>query len=297
MSIKIIHIFIEKSLILLVIFKKIWYIYKKAKDNIMQRRNICKFINPTYSENPLASQFILETNIKTMSKNITLTKNRIILVIEGEGKFVSDNETLDLNKGTLIFVFSGEKMLITHNNNCKYMYIDFEGTRANELIKRFNISRNNRCFTGLDGIIPLWEESLLSASENTIDLVAESMLIYAFSRLSNKFSLQDKVLNKILQITEEHFVDSDLSISNIADELGYNSKYLSHLFKKKMGKNFSEYLRCLRVKYAVSLFDNGIDSIKNVALLSGFSDPLYFSTVFKNILGMSPKEYLSKRAR
>ncbi len=261
----------------------------------MQRRNICKFVNPTYSENPLASQFILETDPQIVQKNVTVSKHRIILIIEGEGKLLSDNEAFDLNKGTLIFVFSGEKISITDNRNCKYMYIDFEGTRADDLFKRFNIGKSNRCFSGLDGIIPLWEESLLSASESTIDLVAESMLIYAFSRLSNKVTLQDEVLNKILQITEEQFVDTDLSISSIADELGYNAKYLSHLFKKKTGKNFSEYLRCLRVKYAVSLFDNGIDSIKNVALLSGFSDPLYFSTVFKNILGMSPKDYLSKK--
>ncbi|MDD6478723.1 MAG: AraC family transcriptional regulator [Oscillospiraceae bacterium] len=35
-----------------------------------------------------------------------------------------------------------------------------------------------------------------------------------------------------------------------------------------------------------------MDSIKNVALLSGFTDPLYFSTVFKNKTGSSPKTYI-----
>jgi AraC-like DNA-binding protein len=52
-------------------------------------------------------------------------------------------------------------------------------------------------------------------------------------------------------------------------------------------------LRALRIKYAVSLFDRGLDAVKNVAVLSGFSDPLYFSNVFKRTVGMSPKEYLS----
>jgi AraC-like DNA-binding protein len=61
-----------------------------------------------------------------------------------------------------------------------------------------------------------------------------------------------------------------------------------------MGIGYAEYLRNLRIKYAVSLFDHGIDSVKNVALLSGFSDPLYFSTVFKTVVGLSPKEYLKK---
>ena len=61
-----------------------------------------------------------------------------------------------------------------------------------------------------------------------------------------------------------------------------------------MGTSYTEYLRMLRLKYAVSLLDHGLDSIKNVALLSGFSDPLYFSTVFKQALGVSPKEYVDK---
>ena len=50
----------------------------------------------------------------------------------------------------------------------------------------------------------------------------------------------------------------------------------------------------MRLKYAVALFDSGVDSIKNVAALSGFSDPLYFSSVFKKSIGISPKEYTKK---
>ena len=95
-------------------------------------------------------------------------------------------------------------------------------------------------------------------------------------------------------MTEQNFVDSSLSISSIANELSYNPKYLSHLFKEKMGMRYSEYLRMLRVKYAVTLFDRGLDSVKNIAYLSGFDDPLYFSTVFKKVVGVSPKEYKEK---
>ena len=61
-----------------------------------------------------------------------------------------------------------------------------------------------------------------------------------------------------------------------------------------MSIGYSEYLRTLRIKYAVSLFDHGIDSVKNVALLSGFQDPLYFSSVFKNVIGISPTQYIGK---
>jgi YesN/AraC family two-component response regulator len=46
------------------------------------------------------------------------------------------------------------------------------------------------------------------------------------------------------------------------------------------------------MKYATMLFDRGLDSVKNVAQLSGYSDPFYFSNVFKKSVGVSPKEYI-----
>ena len=103
--------------------------------------------------------------------------------------------------------------------------------------------------------------------------------------------LQNDLINTILEITEEQFTNPELSVSSIAKELNYNAKYISHIFKEKMEVSYTEYLRNTRIKYAVTLLDHGIDSVKNVALLSGFSDPLYFSSVFKKTIGMSPKEY------
>ena len=97
-------------------------------------------------------------------------------------------------------------------------------------------------------------------------------------------------------MTEENFRDPEFSLAQIAKEIGYNAKYLSHYFKKKMNVTYSEYLRTLRFKYAMSLFELGLSSTKNVALLSGFSDPLYFSSAFKKALGISPKEFISKQS-
>ena len=148
---------------------------------------------------------------------------------------------------------------------------------------------------GFDGLIPIWHESLSRASEETIDLAAESMLLYTFSRLVSEAGEQNAVINRVIAFSEKRFTDPALSLATLAEELGYNAKYLSHLFKERMGLGYAEYLRSLRVKFAVSLFDHGIDSVKNVAALSGFSDPLYFSTVFKKTVGVSPKEYKTKK--
>ena len=119
-----------------------------------------------------------------------------------------------------------------------------------------------------------------------------------FARLSRTESEKGGIIAKIAEITEESFNDSSLSLYKIARELSYNPKYISHTFKQKTGTSYSEYLRSVRLRYAIALFDHGLDSVKNVAVLSGFSDPLYFSSVFKKQVGMSPKEYIeSKEAK
>jgi AraC-like DNA-binding protein len=46
------------------------------------------------------------------------------------------------------------------------------------------------------------------------------------------------------------------------------------------------------VRHAAFLFDEGVESIKTVAMLSGFSDALYFSRIFRQDIGITPTEYI-----
>lgn len=261
----------------------------------MARKSICKISTPLISNPFFTTLFIFETDEATMKKPYILPENRLCLIAKGKISLNISSTEFDLQTGDIIFCFKGEEFFATETNNCEYMYIDFDGIRSTELFKRFGIINSNRVFSGFDGLIPFWHESLLRASSENIDLSAESILLYTFSRLSVTRPAGNPIVNKIIEISEDFFKQSDFSINIIADELGYNAKYLSHIFKEKTGVTYSEYLRDLRIKYAVSLFNHGLESVKNVAALSGFSDPLYFSTVFKKCVGVTPKEYKKGR--
>ena len=260
----------------------------------LKQRNICKFTSCYKDDNLSVSCFVLETDKEVMGRRRTLSGNRLLLITEGNGDVCFDSQSISFWQGDLIFGFKNEQFFCRGGQKCKYIYIDFEGLRAEELLKRFNINKSNRHFAGFDGVIPFWQENLSRACENTVDLAAESVFLYTLSRLDGVRVQKADVVSEILRLTDEQFNDFDLSVSVIADELGYNAKYLSSVFKKKMKVGYSQYLRNIRIKYALSLFENGLDSIKNVALLSGFSDPLYFSTVFKELIGISPKEYINQ---
>ena len=259
--------------------------------------NICKTVDSVFPAILTVSQFIFESNPAAMQEAETLRHQRLYLFVRGSGHLCFDDKVLPYGRGSICFCFSEETVHTDPAEPSEYMYIDFSGPRGDELLHRFSITPNSRCFSGFEGLIPLWQESLSSASQRSIDLAAESMLLYAFSRLSLLFPERSGPIEKVLELTEAEFTDPSLSLATLSQRLGYNAKYLSHLFKEEMGISYCNYLRSLRIKSAVTLFDHGLDSVKNVALLCGFSDPLYFSSVFKASIGVPPSTYVAQVRR
>lgn len=256
--------------------------------------NICKFYTPTGSDPILIHCFVLESSPESVSYP-TLQRNRMLLITQGQGALLINNSEIKFRMGSLIFAFPGESFALAKSEDAAFLYVDFSGIRSEELLQRFGINPGCRAFDDFGGMIPLWKESLLCASPETIDLAAESVLLHTLSRMKREKAEQNDIVTLILKIIENNFNDSSLSIASVGEELSYHPKYLSHIFKKEMGVGFSEYLRNKRINYARTLFDHGLDSIKNVAFLSGFSDPLYFSNVFKKVTGTSPTVYLQKQ--
>jgi AraC-like DNA-binding protein len=263
----------------------------------MRNDNVCKFPLPAPPSELSVSCFVLETNKETMVKTKVLKANRMILVEGGEGIFSLEGKEYPFSVGTLIFGFEGERFALMSGEGIRYLYIDFSGSRGESLLHRFGIHPYARFREGCNALIPFCKECLVSTPQGNVDVVAECVLLYVFSRLSVHRDVKDDVLQRVLLYTEENFRDPELSISLVAREIGYNAKYLSHFFRERMNVGYSEYLRSVRFKYAISLFELGISSVKNVALLSGFSDPLYFSSAFKKAIGISPSDYISSLSK
>ena len=71
--------------------------------------------------------------------------------------------------------------------------------------------------------------------------------------------------------------------------------YFCNLFKEVTGKSAKEYIIQLRVKKAMSLLSSSSFSITDVCYMCGFSDPNYFTRVFKKKTGSLPSEFRLKK--
>jgi signal transduction histidine kinase/AraC-like DNA-binding protein len=82
-----------------------------------------------------------------------------------------------------------------------------------------------------------------------------------------------------------------LTRSEIADELGMSEDYFSRTFSKELGISPWDYLNRYRVAQAKQLLLIAPDSVQVISRRVGFTDPAYFSRVFRRIVGESPSDY------
>ena len=261
----------------------------------MKSTNICKFITSGNGERLTTENFIFESNPIAMTKQTPLSSHRTLLISSGSGKMQVDGRTFSLGTGTLAFAFCGEQFAFQPEGEAEFFYISFSGGRAEELFRRLSVTPSHRSFPGFEAFIPIWRDSLARAEEPSLDLISEGVLLLTLARLAEGAVEREPIAMRVLKYAEENFTDPACSLAAVAEELGYNVKYLSHSFKHELGCGFSQYLRSLRLKHAVFLMEHGVESVKNVAYLAGFSDPLYFSSVFKECYGCAPSAYPKRK--
>jgi two-component system, response regulator YesN len=97
------------------------------------------------------------------------------------------------------------------------------------------------------------------------------------------------------QFIDENYM-YDLNLQMLAERYHYSTSYFSELFKAKLGKTFSQYISEVRMAKAVQLLEETSMNLWDIAELTRYSNPSYFSTKFKRMYGISPSEYREKRS-
>ncbi len=110
---------------------------------------------------------------------------------------------------------------------------------------------------------------------------------------SQMLSGPDKRFLKIVDETiREHMSDSEYSVEHLMKALNMSRSQLYRKFKQLVNKNPSEYMRIIRLMYAISLLKQREHNVNEIALLSGFGNVSYFITIFKKHYGMPPGKYM-----
>jgi AraC-like DNA-binding protein/mannose-6-phosphate isomerase-like protein (cupin superfamily) len=130
------------------------------------------------------------------------------------------------------------------------------------------------------------------------EAVVKGLLLSLFGLFRNLVETGSGQLNsdigKVFQtkcLVREQFANTDLSVQSIAEQLGCSADYLSHLFHTETREKLIHYIQRIRLEGATLALDAGTLTISEIAYASGFSDPAYFTRVFKQHKGVTPQEF------
>lgn len=102
-----------------------------------------------------------------------------------------------------------------------------------------------------------------------------------------------QIINKIKEYIRSHF-DQGLTLEEIAESVYLSPYYISRIFKEEQGITVMDYLTKVRIEEAKKLLRNPRYNIDEISGKLGYSDPSYFSKVFRRYEGLSPSQFRQK---
>lgn len=104
----------------------------------------------------------------------------------------------------------------------------------------------------------------------------------------------DDFIYRVVEYVAKNFRE-EMTLSNMASDLGISKYVLSRIFAKIFHCNFTKYVNGIRLNYAKAMLENTQEPITYICLECGFESQRTFNRVFKEYYKMTPREYRKRR--
>ena len=155
-------------------------------------------------------------------------------------------------------------------------------------------------------ILPILQNILHIQDDPKINKTAKTLLIkgctteffgWLYQGYGHKLIVKNKKLENfaaILIYIDENYCN-DISLESISKAFNYNKYYFSKLFNQNTNTSLQNYINTLRVKNFLKRYKKGdLNIIKNLAFEVGFNSMPSFYRAFKQVYGISPKDYFKE---
>jgi signal transduction histidine kinase/ligand-binding sensor domain-containing protein/DNA-binding response OmpR family regulator len=134
-------------------------------------------------------------------------------------------------------------------------------------------------------------ENLLNLNKTLKDTYSKQ--IHLVGNQIETESAELKLINMVMKYVEEKLSDCDLSVEELSKFVGMSRASLYYKLIELTGLPPTEYIRTIKLDKAASLIETSDLNVSQIAYMTGFATPSYFSKMFKGKFGMSPSEYLN----
>ncbi|MBK0382352.1 response regulator [Pedobacter sp. SD-b] len=132
-------------------------------------------------------------------------------------------------------------------------------------------------------------ENLLALHQNMRDKFSQQ-----FSLEPSKVQIESsdqEFLNKVMQLLEDNISNSEFNVNAFASEIGMSTPVFYKKIDALTGLTVNNFIKSIRLKRALQLFQQKAGNVSEVAYMVGFNDAKYFSKEFKKQYGKLPSSY------
>lgn len=221
--------------------------------------------------------------IQPAIRNYTL----IHYVFRGKGTLYSQRGTHPVHAGQAFLIRQGElaNYQADADDPWYYCWIGFDGTLA------VSFDTLPPVLTPSESIFRRIIDAAETPSEAEYLMAAELFRLYA--ELFQTHSRQNPYVRQVKNYIRLSYM-RPLRISQIAQQLNLDRRYLSRLFKEQTGIPLQQYLLQVRMEAADQYLSQGY-SVRESAQMSGYEDASNFSKLYRKHFGRSPADRRIKR--
>lgn len=213
------------------------------------------------------------------------TSNVLHYVRRGKGTLHIRGEILPVETGQFFLVMIGDNAVCVSDEEdpWEYQWICFTGVLSHD-------------FAQVPPVFSLPEEiterlfDLRRPEENMGIRVASDLLLLHSKLITPREKPRDYIQIAIEMIRTSYM--HKLSITQMAKDMGIDRSHLSRLFKEKMHISMQDYILRVRISESKRYLKYGY-SVKETALLCGFSDASNFSRLFRRQEGITPSTWIN----
>lgn len=221
----------------------------------------------------------------------------------GKGAFYINGRAIEMTDGELFIWRPGEKLwfYLEQGYESQHYWLHFSGSECNEIINTCGFDSKPYCNIGQNqSFVNLLGKIIHEIQRNgkCSNLLCNAYFLEALCLVSDILhpdmeASTNVVSSKISPALEEmsmHFFENHPT-SYYAQLCNLSLSRFIHLFTELTGITPNNYITSKRIEHAKMLLNTSSMPIADISFSVGYSDPLYFSRIFKKNTGCSPSKF------
>lgn len=220
--------------------------------------------------------------------------------LDGKGAYKYEGNVYQLQRGDCIIGIVPHEHVYyipEKSSGWEFVYLTFAGSEAIRILQKVQSMLGPVFPIKSNAVFSLFYQILEKATVPVEDIFSYSSLAYSFlmmlihSLLINEYTNTKSLVSRATNYCKEHYQEP-ITIDHIAQMLRISKSHLERLFHRQSGQTLRKFVENYRMEQAMSQLIHSECSIKTIAAKCGFSNPAYFTAVFKKRYGYTPTEFI-----